>query len=69
MKMKRISGDDFILQARELPYGDTKYFVVTGGISGNNIDRIKHIISGYIAKPFSEESICEALSKSDLGKS
>jgi CheY-like chemotaxis protein/two-component sensor histidine kinase len=66
MNMKRIGGDEFILKARELPYGDTKYFIVTGGVLRNNVDKIKHIISGYITKPFTEESVYTVLSNNDI---
>jgi CheY-like chemotaxis protein len=66
MTMPRMSGDVFIREAKKLPFGDTKYFVITGGITTNysqeTEEEIKVIVDSYIYKPFSHTTIYEALS-------
>ena len=67
MTMPRMSGDKFIEEAKKLPYGNTLYFVISGGVAinyskGNN-SKLKSIADGNIKKPFTEESIFEVLSE------
>ena len=63
MKMKRMQGDEFIQAAKNLPLGDTKYFIITGGVSSNQLENNKKLANGYIKKPFTEDSIYLVLSK------
>jgi len=62
MKMVHMSGDEFIREALKLPNGNTKYLVITGGVSGDKMKSVENLIHGYISKPFTEELIFEALS-------
>ncbi|MBT4789958.1 MAG: response regulator [Halobacteriovoraceae bacterium] len=69
MKMLKMQGDQFITEAKKLPNGNTKYFIITGGVTTNysdikNID-LSQLASGYIQKPFTEKSLYKALSESE----
>jgi len=72
MKMPGMSGDKFIEQARKLPNGNTRYFVITGGVttefSPERRAQLHHMIDGFLLKPFTDEMIYEALSKHLQGK-
>ena len=65
MKMKRIQGDEFIKKARVLPNGDTKYFIITGGVSTNltpsECEELYNLADYYIEKPFDYDTIFDAL--------
>jgi signal transduction histidine kinase/ActR/RegA family two-component response regulator len=65
MTMPRMSGDEFIKAAKLLPNGDTKYCVITGGVtasySAEKEKLIKDIVDAYIYKPFTHQRIFNAL--------
>ncbi|MBT7609592.1 MAG: response regulator [Bacteriovoracaceae bacterium] len=65
MTMPKMSGDKFIQKAKKLPFGKTRYFVVTGGITASyskeKEELIKEIVDAYIYKPFTHKKIYEAL--------
>ena len=66
MKMPKMTGDQLISEAKKLANGNGKYFIITGGIIPDMTDKGKGLVEGapdgYITKPFSEESIYQALS-------
>ena len=68
MKMPKMLGDEFVKEAKKLPNGNTKYFIITGGVtthySKEEITRLKQLADGYILKPFSEEILYRALKES-----
>ncbi len=65
MQMLRMSGEEFIREARKLPNGDTLYFIITGGITvdytSDDRDKSKDLADGYVQKPFSEEALRDVL--------
>ena len=64
MKMARMQGDEFIKESRN---GDTRYFIVTGGVSTNTTvqerEELYNLAEAYIDKPFSPETIAKTISK------
>lgn len=66
MKMPDFSGDQLIEKARQLVNGDTRYFLVTGGVdidaSSERWSRIRDITDGFLTKPFTLRAIVDALS-------
>jgi signal transduction histidine kinase/CheY-like chemotaxis protein len=63
MKMPYMCGDEFIMKAIKILNRDSKFFVVTGGVSGNRWEEIEGIIHGKINKPFDEYSILDVLTR------
>ena len=66
MTMPRMTGDEFISQAKKYPSGQTKYYIITGGITASyskeKEDIIKKEVEAYIYKPFTHKKIFNALS-------
>lgn len=66
MKMPGMEGDEFIEEARKVANKKTKYFIVTGGVATDFPSykklKDKDLADGFIYKPFTEETIFEALS-------
>jgi CheY-like chemotaxis protein len=66
MTMPRMTGHDFISQAKKHPFGQTKFYIITAGITASyskeKEEMIKEEVEAYIYKPFTHKKLFNALS-------
>lgn len=65
MKMKRMQGDQFIINAKKHISEDCAVFIITGGVTENymesNNNVLSDLINGQIDKPFTPKTIAKVL--------
>lgn len=66
MKMKRMQGDQFIVEAKKVVGDECAIFIITGGVTDNYMDNADNVLSdlinGQIDKPFTPKSIAKIFS-------
>lgn len=64
IKMPNMAGDELIREAKKITTGTPKFIVISGGIStdqNHDIEKIKASADEFLTKPFSKESLYQAL--------